>query len=231
MDILEESCDEVLAIKRSPFTALSAAPPLITTPQKRPTQKRLDDAGESAVKRARTAKSSPAQPSPAQPSPAQPSPAPPRAGRQPSQRPAMTTAPTAGATGVSAVAHSQRPNSRCHHRSILNRAQSIPDVCFAHSCPPKSEKGDLPDGEQSDDETHQARHGRCAKLAQGKKCYPRCEICKDIHQCPRCTYKLQLPVLQRRASFEHNGCTFTWITERKRSWGEVGAWAVFCATI
>ena len=198
MDIDEDTCDDVI---RSPFTALSAAPQLIT-PQKR----RLDSC-ESEVKRARRTRRSELDVESNVPGSAAASPA------QPSQRPAMTTAPTTGATGVSAVAPSQRPNSRCRHRAT----QSIPGVCFAHSCRPKSEDGNPPDGEQSDDETHQARHGRCAKLAKGKACYPRCEICKDIHQCPRCSFKLQLPHLQHCASLAHNGGTFTWIAERKRS--------------
>lgn len=145
--------------------------------------------------------------------------------------PAMSTGPTACATDVSAVARRKRACSDSailppSKRSIRNRPESIAGVCFAHSCPPLCGEGTPPDGEQSDDETHQARHGRCAKVAKGKPCRPRCDICKAIHECPRCSFKLRLPALQQCAAFEHGGCKLTWLAERQRSWP--GCWAAGC---
>ena len=196
-----DTCDDILRIDNLKLPKLVVGPPASSA-------KRACDQYESAVKskRARSQSEVTGSATAADGTPAMPT--------------GLTATPCA--TDVSAVARRKTRGKRASSQAILPPCKS---VCFAHSCPPLCEEA--PDGEQSDDETHQARHGRCETLAKGRKtCRPRCSICVDIHECPRCSFKLQLPALQQRAAFDHGGSKLTWIAERKRSWP--GGWAVGC---
>ena len=146
---------------------------------------------------------------------------------------------SACATGVSAAARRKTRKRACPDSAILrprkrptrDRLESITAVRFAHSCPPDCGEEAPPDGEQSDDETHQARHGRCAKLAKVRRVIPDVKFVRTstsahgVHL--SCSSLICSTALLSHTMEVHS----PGLRNARDLGGEVGAWAVFCATI
>ena len=142
-------------------------------------------------------------------------------------------------TPRSRVSSDARKRSRTPRRSaptdgaqrradVAAHATLLPSVKLAHSGWTGIYCSECQDGEQSDDDVHTSRHGRCTALAHGKHvCRPLCSACKARSACTRCAFRQRFRgEYQSLCSVDLNGQRLCWLMERKRSWP--GRWGVGC---